>query len=271
MISIRSLSRSFRAVLCSFLFLSITGLSHVQAQTAIRGTVSETTNTTTYTYARVTTPDGEVWLAGPRVPVKVGDAISTPPGMLMKDFNSPSMKRVFKEIYFVGAIKVDGGAQEPAAQALPPGHPTLPATLPPGHPQIPGAGAPPATPAMLHAGVQQTDAPDIPEGKIEPLATGLTIEQIYAQSAQWKDQVVRVRGEVVKVNRKVLGMNWIHLRDGTGKEGTNDLTLNSSQDVQVGDTVIAKGKLGVDEDFGSGYLYPVLLKRAEITVEKKAD
>ena len=35
----------------------------------------------------------------------------------------------------------------------------------------------------------------------------------------------------------------------------------------VGDTVLVKGKIALDEDFGYGYRYPVLLKDAAVTVE----
>jgi len=37
----------------------------------------------------------------------------------------------------------------------------------------------------------------------------------------------------------------------------------------VGDTVLVKGKVLLDQDFGYGYKYDVLVENAEVTVEVK--
>ena len=39
------------------------------------------------------------------------------------------------------------------------------------------------------------------------------------------------------------------------------------KDLTGGDTVVARGTLGLDRDFGGGYFYPVLLEQAALTVE----
>ena len=96
------------------------------------GTVSETMNAGRYTYVRVTSDSGEFWAAAPHFEVNVGDKIMVPPGMPMKDFQSPSMGRTFDLIYFVSGIqvlqKVTSDTNDPN-QALP-----LPKDHPPIHP-----------------------------------------------------------------------------------------------------------------------------------------
>ena len=61
--------------------------------------------------------------------------------------------------------------------------------------------------------------------------------------------------------------HWLHLRDGTGSEGTNDLTITTSAVAKAGDLVTVSGVLELDKDFGAGYVYSVIIENAEIIVE----
>ena len=72
---------------------------------------------------------------------------------------------------------------------------------------------------------------------------------------------------MVKFNANILGTNWIHIQDGTGEKGMNDLTVTSSQRVKVGDTVVIRGRVTVEKDFGAGYKYDVIVENATVTVE----
>ena len=64
-----------------------------------------------------------------------------------------------------------------------------------------------------------------------------------------------------------MGKNWVHVQDGTGGSGTNDLTVTTNATAAVGDTVLVRGKLGADKDFGFGYKYDILIEDAALTVE----
>jgi hypothetical protein len=65
-----------------------------------------------------------------------------------------------------------------------------------------------------------------------------------------------------------MNRNWIHLQDGTGSQGNFDLMVTSSDDVKVGQVVVAEGKVAANKDFGSGYSYSVLLEDAKVNPEK---
>jgi hypothetical protein len=71
----------------------------------------------------------------------------------------------------------------------------------------------------------------------------------------------------VKYNGGIMGKNWLHIRDGSGQEGNNDLTVTTDAPAKVGDTVLVKGKVSTDRDFGGGYKYPVIVEDAKVTVE----
>ena len=79
-----------------------------------------------------------------------------------------------------------------------------------------------------------------------------------------------LRARVVKINHGILKRNWIHLRDGTGDEHSGHLSATSTDGAKVGDVVKVIGILHLNRDFGLGYVYPLLLENAKVTVEKSA-
>ena len=68
----------------------------------ISGAVAETMNSGGYTYARVHTEAGDVWVAGPLTALRLDERIDLAGAALMTDFTSASLGRSFDEIYFVG-------------------------------------------------------------------------------------------------------------------------------------------------------------------------
>ncbi len=95
-----------------------------------------------------------------------------------------------------------------------------------------------------------------------------TVEQCYTLRKKLKNRTISVRGKVVKFNADIMSRNWLHIQDGTGKKGTNDLTVTTINKAEVGQTVVVKGKLSVDKDFGANYKYTVILEGATVKVEK---
>ncbi|MEQ1506153.1 MAG: hypothetical protein ABMB14_28230 [Myxococcota bacterium] len=102
---------------------------------------------------------------------------------------------------------------------------------------------------------------------LDPPADGASIEAVYADRAALAGRPVAVRGRVVKAAYDIFGTNWYHLRDGTGDDGTNDLTVTSHTRAVAGAVLEARGSLTVDKDLGFGYFYPAIIEDAEIVVE----
>lgn len=175
---------------------------------------------------------------------KVDDAVTVPPGLPMENYHSKTLDRTFDRVYFVSRISVAGTGQP--IKLLPPGdtgvgqdftHPT-----------------PTASAQIDLSGIEK------PEG-------GKTIEEIFTGKADLAGKQVIVRGKVVKFSPAIMGANWIHLQDGTGTEGTNDLTITTGAMAKVGDTVTASGVIELDKDFGAGYVYDAVIENAEVVVE----
>ncbi len=96
----------------------------------------------------------------------------------------------------------------------------------------------------------------------------LTIEKLYAGKDRLKGQRIQISGKVVKVNNGIMGKNFIHIQDGTGPAGTNDLTVTTQDVVHVGDRVVVTGLVTVARDFGAGYSYPLILEEATVSVSE---
>ena len=95
-----------------------------------------------------------------------------------------------------------------------------------------------------------------------------TVEAVHTEMASLKGKQVEVRGKVVKVNNGIMKRNFLHIQDGTGKKGTDDLTITSKQTAEVGDDITVVGTVVLDTDFGFGYKYPLLVEQSQIQKNK---
>lgn len=204
--------------------------------TAVKGTVLEVKDVESYTYLRLKTGTGIAWAAVSRAPVSKGASVTLENVMVMRDFESKTLRKTFPEILF-GTLAGVGTAQA-AGAGLPAGHP-------------------PVTAAKTSV--------DAPIARAEG-ANARTVAEIVKQSAKLKDKPVLVRGKVVKYNAGIMGKNWVHLRDGSGSEAdaSNDILVTTTQAAKVSDVVNVQGVVRTNKDFGAGYVYAVLIEDARL-------
>jgi len=133
--------------------------------------------------------------------------------------------------------------------------------------------AAPAGPAAMPA----NHPPARPTGEVDLAGIvkaegGKTVAEVYTGKEALAGQKVVFRGKVVKTNAGIMNMDWLHVRDGSGAEGTNDLTVTTTSKPlpNVGDMVLVTGTVALDKDFGMGYQYPVLVEDAEVKIEVAA-
>lgn len=208
------------------------------------GKVLETMDASGYTYVNVDTGSETFWAAAPQFAVKVGDEVLVPEGMPMSNFSSKTLDRTFDMVYFVPSVMVGG------ADSL--------AQMPEGHPQMTNGSQSSKT---------TVETTDVDLSGIKAAEGGQTVGDIYAKKAELSGKEVKIRGKVVKFSPSIMGKNWIHIQDGTGEAGANDLTVTTSSMADTGDTVLISGTLSVDKDFGYGYAYEVIVEDAVVTVE----
>jgi hypothetical protein len=64
-----------------------------------------------------------------------------------------------------------------------------------------------------------------------------------------------------------MGKNWIHLQDGTGTAGSNDLVVSTVATASVGDTVLVRGTVVLHKTLAFGMQRDLTIENAEVTVE----
>ncbi len=204
------------------------------ATSVIKGEVLEAKDVPNYTYLRLKTASGEVWTAVATAKVKKGDKVSVENAEQMDNFESKSLKKTFPKIFFGSLAAAPGAATAQVSAA--------------------------------HAGAKQNDFKgDVKVAK----ATGAqahTVSEIIGQSAALKDKPVLLRARVVKYSASIMGKNWLHLRDGSGSAAKADqeLLATSTDEAKLGDTVLLKGTVRKDKDFGAGYAYKVMIEDAKL-------
>ncbi|MCU4176840.1 hypothetical protein [Carboxylicivirga sp. N1Y90] len=195
-----------------------------------RGEVSDVIQTASYTYLLVEENGAENWIAIPQEVVNKGETIYYDGGLEMKNFESKALGRVFETVYFVQSIRYE--AVKPVQEAI-------------------------QEKMNKQSAVSKTDVSiDQPEGAV-------SVARIFENQKDFADKRVTVRGKVVKVNNGILGVNWLHIQDGSNYNGDFDLTVTTDELFSVGDEVTFIGKLGLNKDFGAGYSYPVILEEAK--------
>jgi hypothetical protein len=194
--------------------------------------VQEVLQATAYTYLRVKENETDSWIAVTKREIQPGQTVSYVGGLEMKDFESKDLQRTFETLYFVDRLAGD--------------EPSLSASQ--------------ESAAMPHQTKPSIDKKEI---SIEPVAGGITIGELFSNRDSYAGKTVLIKGQVTKINRAIMGKNWIHLQDGTSGGGGFDLTITTQDDATVGEIVTFEGAITLNKDFGSGYAYEVLMENAK--------
>lgn len=234
------------------------------------GKVVETMNAGDYTYVEVDTGKSKNWVAAPRFAVKVGDTAAVANSMPMPKYRSKILNRDFEVVYFTERVTVNGVSSGASGEmAMPKDHPPIGSASTP-MPVLPQDHPPVETLPQLpkdHPPIDAAAKPSIDVAGIQRAEGGKTVAEVYAEKASLNGKEVKVRGKVVKYSAMIMGKNWIHLRDGTGGEGSNDLLVTSTSATKVGDTIVATGTVSANKDFGANYKYAVMMEDAKLSAE----
>lgn len=192
------------------------------------GMVMETMDADSMTYIHLDVGAGKaMWVVAPQTAVNVGEVVSVLNPVAKSNYKSAELKRDFDVVFSVSGVA-------PAAQNVP-------------HPKTPIA--------------------NVEVKKVSKMSGGYTVGELFAKREQLANKEVALRAQVVKFTGGIMGTNWMHLRDGTGDDKSNDLTITSGNNAKAGDVVVVKGILKKDVDIGSGYFFPLIIQDAKVTVE----
>ncbi len=225
-------------VICMMLFAPALLADEMPAQsksTPIKGEVLEVINVQSFTYLRLNTANGEMWAAVVKTPVVKGSTVTIEDAIVMNNFESKALKRTFPMILF-GKL---GAAQS--------------------------GGAPAVMGSAYLALPQKWNKGDKPVAKAQG-DNAYTVAEIVRQRLELDGKTVLLRGKVVKYNAGIMGKNWAHVRDGSGKaaDNSNDILVTTAHPLKLGEVETFQGVVRIDQDFGAGYAYQVLVENATL-------
>ncbi len=208
--------------------------------------VAEVLQANSYSYLKVKENSGERWVAVSKQEVEPGDVYYYDSALEMENFESKDLGRTFDVIYFINQISKTPLSHQPVM----------------GDEMGMGNAMPP------HSGKVQTDklstiSLDKPENE-------LTLAKLFANREEYATKEFEIRGIVVKINKEIMGKNWIHIQDGTNHDDEFDLTITTQEIAEVGAEVTFKGKLSLNKDFGAGYTYDLIMEDARLINSKMA-
>ncbi len=189
-----------------------------------------------YKYLQYESEGKTWWAASKTVVANIGDIIEFKNPLVMKKFHSRTLNKTFDLIYFAGLVRAVG---KPGSQKK-----------------------------TFHP-VQVKKKPEIVPGIVKKVAGGFTIGECFDPKSALGNKTILIRAVVVKVSPNIKGKNWIHIRDGSGQPGKNDLTVTTKKSFKPGDIVLVKGKLILNKNIGSGYIFPGFMEEPEISKENK--
>lgn len=196
--------------------------------------VSKVLQASNYTYLFGKSDGEDLWVAVNKFEAEQGKSYFFSHGAVMVDFYSKELDTTFPEIYFLDEIWSEK-TQNEKNQVL-----------------------------EAHSNAKEKAEVEKKDVKVEPLADGYTVEKIFEKKAFLEGEIVKIKGEVVKVNENIMNYNWVHIQDGTSFEGSNDFVLTTNEVVQVGDQIIFEGIIILNKDFGAGYKYDVIMMDAVV-------
>ncbi len=189
--------------------------------------------TTSYTYLLVKEGNKVQWVAIPKKEVIINETYYFQGGAEMRDFKSTELGRVFPSVLFlegvISSVELEGGKTVLEV-----------------------------SPQFEKSNIAESDL------KIEPIENGITIGELFSNRQKYADKIVKIKGQVTKYNSGIMGRNWIHLKDGSPDSSDFDFTATSTMETKEGDIIVIEGKIILDKDFGSGYLFSVIMEDSKI-------
>ncbi len=198
-------------------------------------TVTEVIQTSKYTYLEVDEKGEKKWVAVTREEINPGEVFYYDKALEMNAFHSKELDKTFDVIFFINKISKTPLGKSPIIGKMPT----------------------PTHMGRVKSEQKSNVSVDKSEGE-------LTIEQIFKNKENYSQKEIEIRGIVVKVNKNVMGKNWIHIQDGSNFNGSFDLTITSQDLPELNQEATFKGTLKLNKNFGSGYFYDVIIEEAVI-------
>ena len=192
--------------------------------------IIETLPTEKYIYAFVNEDDKNYWIASEKVTLDLNKNYYYKGRMTQIDFYSREYDRTFDTVYFV-------------SQIIPADH------------------------NLSNQGRLKNDLNDHPETELYvkeaiQIPGSISIAELVTNKESYGGQTIQISGRCVKVNTDIMDRNWVHIQDGT--QNDFDMVITTGETVKVGETITFSGVVVLDQNYGSGYFYPIIIEEGQI-------
>lgn len=177
-----------------------------------------------YTYLEIEDAKKSYWIAVEGVEIPKGLEVRFEEEMRAKNFQSKALNRTFDELIFASNLQHRTNVSEKGNLAL---------------------------------------ITDVVERSPYQKEGSMNVKEVLQKRPTLNGKTIAIRGKVVKASQNIMGRNWVHIQDGTG-EGSEvgRIVFTSKELPKVGDIVTASGVVAIDKDFGSGYIYKIIVENA---------
>ena len=195
--------------------------------------VEEKLDTDKYSYLFVSENEDKYWIAVPKMPAEVGDIFYYRGGLMKKNFYSKEHDRTFETVYLVSDVR----KQPPA-----------------------GGNSSGSAVDQALSKIQGNALVDDTPINVKPAEGAIKLSELFANTAKYEGKTIKVTGKCVKINPNIMGRNWLHIQDGSGKD--LDLTVTTSENIPLGHVITLEGTIALNKDFGAGYTYDIIMEGA---------
>lgn len=195
---------------------------------AFEGVVLEVLNGGGYTYLQIEdVSKNKHWVAVTGVPIEKGTEVRLTEEMRTEKFESKSLNRTFDKIIFASNLQYRTKVPESGNLAI-------------------------INEIVKVSPYKQKDT--------------LSVKEAIEKRATLKDKTIAIRGKVVKASANIMERNFVHIQDGTSDGNEVGRVVFTSKELpKVGEIVTARGVVSVDKNFGSGYVYKIIVENATFT------
>jgi uncharacterized membrane protein YcgQ (UPF0703/DUF1980 family) len=95
-----------------------------------------------------------------------------------------------------------------------------------------------------------------PSANIESIGA-VSLADLFTNPSNYNGKKITVTGKVVKFSPNIMARNWIHI---VNDKGNYDLTITTTDIVNLDDNVTFEGVITLNKDFGAGYKYAIIME-----------
>ncbi len=215
------------------IFLASSALAEKKEYT---GLVQEIENAGGYSYIKLKENNQEFWVAVMKTETKIGTKITVKEQVWMNNFKSKALNKTFDKILFAD---LKGQKSKAVMHGM----------------DIHGA----------HGQNKKKPEREFNRGLVISKAKAIktTIEDIYKDTAKYKNNNVEIAAVVTQVSNKVMGNTWVKVKDNNSSIIFR--SSNEDENVKVGDKVKIVGTINTDVDYGFGFKYEIIGVNATFT------